>query len=324
MKYERDKSINELIRSIRGVISFLLIFLFWGMAVSVIGQERIASESRRDKERRAETDPWAEFEDEADSIHRWDFGINLGAYFPDKYSANFYNGTPDNVNNVNYIMLNKYWYQEIKQVLGASDTIFISGYPADMHYQVAFTGGLFVRFNFNRKNGIFLEANYTQLKATDAITLEVDPQSYPTFQDFRTEPIQGKEARVLINLGYQRSFPLKSKIYFFLQGGGIMCYTQVLQSIFVVEGKEYNLVNVYGSQGYQPGPNSQTFKIHQNAFGFGTYFGGGAGIPLNEAFGIEPGFSIQYYPVNLEHYSQWKPSFSLYLRILLGAGHTSE
>ncbi|MBE0646923.1 MAG: hypothetical protein IH596_03975 [Bacteroidales bacterium] len=308
----------------RFVISTLVVLLFFSMAVSVIGQEKVASESKRDKERRAETDPWAEFEDEVDSIHRWDFGINLGAYFPNKYSANFYNGNPGNVNTVNYLMSNKYWYQDIKQLLGSSDTVFVAGYPLDMHYQVAFTGGLFIRFNFNRKNGIFLEANYTQLKATDAITLVVDPPSYSTFQNVRTEPVQGKEARVLIDLGYQWSFPLKSKIYFFLQGGGLMCYTQVIQSIFVVEGREFNLVNVYGSQGYTPNSNSQAYKISQNAFGFGAFAGAGAGIPLNDVFGMEPGFSFQYYPTNLEGYPQWKPSFSIYLRILLGAGQTNK
>ncbi|NQV02214.1 MAG: hypothetical protein HQ542_06190 [Bacteroidia bacterium] len=293
-------------------------------ALPVAAQGKVTSETRKDRKKRAETDPWAEFEEEVDSIPRWDFGINFGAYFPDKYTANFYNGTPDNVNNVKYVMSNKYWYRDIKESLGSDDTVFISGYPLDMHYQVAFTGGLFVRFNFNRKNGIFLEANYTQLKANDVITLVVDPPSYLTFQDIRTEYIQGREARVLIDLGYQRSFPLKSKIYFFLQGGGIMSYTRVLKSVFVVEGREYNLINVYGSQGFIPNSNSQIYNIYQSAFGFGTYFGGGAGVPLTDKFGIEPGFSIQYYPVNLENYPRWKPAFSVYLRILLGAGHTSE
>lgn len=307
----------------------LLIFCFSLTFLSltthpVSGQNKITSETRKDREKRAKTDPWAGFEDEVDSIHRWDFGISFGAYFPDKYPANYYNGDTGNVNNVHYVMSNKYWYQEIKQSLGSSDTVFVTGYPLDMNYQVAFTGGLFIRFNFNRKNGIFLEANYTQLKAADALTLVVDPPSYSTFDDIRTVPIQGKEARVLIDLGYQRSFPLKSKIYFFLQGGGIMSYTQVVKSFFVVEGKEYNLINVYSSQGYIPNSNSQTYNIHQNAFGFGTYFGGGAGIPLNDVFGVEPGFSFQYYPVNLESYSQWKPSFSVYLRILLGVGHAGK
>jgi len=305
-------------------VFLLLVLVGIGTTEIVTAQNKVSSESKRDQRNRAREDPWAEFEEEVDSIPRLDFGVNFGAYFPDRYSANFYNGTPDNENNVNYVMSNYYWYQEIKQALKSSDTVFVSGYPLDMHYQVAFTGGLFIRFNFNRKNGIFLEANYTQLKTEDALALQVDPASYPTYDDIRLQPIQGKEGRVLLNLGYQRSFPLKSKIYFFLQGGGTMCYTQVQKSFFVVEGREYSMINIYGDLGYIPGGNSQTFNINQNAFGFGTYFGTGAGIPLNERFGIEPGFSIQYYPVNIKNYPRWKPAFSVYLRILLGVGHAGE
>jgi len=307
-------------------IIILLIFCGWIAPDTVTAQEKVASESKRDQRKRAETDPWAEFEDEVDSIPRWDFGINIGAYFPSKYSAKFYNGTPypPNINNVEYVFSNKYWYEDIKYLLNSDDTVLIVGYPADMRYQVAFTGGLFVRFNFNRKNGIFLEANYTQLKAENAFTVQVDPQSYLTPPDYRDLPIIGKEYRVLLDLGYQRSFPFESKIYIFFQGGAIMSYTRVLQSFFIVEGKEYNMVNIYGSQGYIPNTNSQTYNIIQSAIGFGTYFGLGAGFPLTDMFGIEPGFSIQYYPTNLEGYSLWKGNFSLYMRILLGAGKTHE
>jgi hypothetical protein len=284
--------------------------------------QNIPSETKKDRKKRAETDPWAEFEDEVDSIRRWEFGINLGAYFPNKYSANFYNGIPTQENSVDYVFKNKYWYQEIKQSLGSVDTVVISGYPTNMHYQVAFTGGIFVRFNFNRKNGIYLEANYTQLNASDVVTVEVDPYSYTSIPDIRLIPIIGKEGRVLIDLGYQRSFPLKSKIYFFLQGGGLMCYTQVIHSFIDVEGIEYNLINIYGSQGYIPNTNTQTQNINQNAFGFGGYLGTGVGIPLTDMYGMELGGSMQYYPVNLKNYPDWKPSFSVYLRILIGAGKT--
>jgi hypothetical protein len=128
----------------------------------------------------------------------------------------------------------------------------------------------------------------------------------------------------MIDLGYQRSFPLKSRINLFIQGGVTMCYTQVIKSIFVVEGKEYNLVNIYGSPGYQPGYNQQTMTVNQNAFGFGGYLGVGAGIPLTDMFGIEPGFFGHYYQVNLEGYPDFKPSFGIYLRILLSFGTTEE
>lgn len=309
------------IQTIRLCFAAGILLLFLASVFPVAGQNKVAAETRRDKEKRIAKDPWADREDEIDSIVRWDFGLNLGAYFADKYPANFYNGTPGNVNNVNYVMANRYWYQEIKNLLGASDTVLVSGYPLDMKYKVAFTGGIFIRFNFNRKNGIFLEANYTQLKAGDIITFEVDPPPYPTFQDIRSESLAGKEGRVLISLGYQRSFPLPSKVYLFLQAGGMMCYTQVRKSVLVVEGHEYNLVNVYGTQGYIPNTNAQTYNINQNAFGFGVLAGAGAGFPLTNLFGLEPGFSAQYYPVNLQGYPGFSLSFAATLRVLLGVGH---
>jgi hypothetical protein len=52
--------------------------------------------------------------------------------------------------------------------------------------------------------------------------------------------------------------------------------------------------------------------------------GVGAGIPLTDQFGIEPGFFTHYYAVNLEGYPDFKPSFGLYLRLLLSFGATEE
>jgi len=281
-------------------------------------QRKIPAESRHDREKRALTDPWAGYEDEIDSIRQWEFGINLGAYFPHKYSAGFYSGAPGNVNNLNYVMSNKYWYQDIKRLMGSNDTVIVDGYPANMHYQAGFTGGLFLRYNFNRKNGLLLEANYTWYTASDYITYWVDPQYYITLQDIRPEPVVGKEARVLLDLGYQRSFPFKSRLYLFLQAGGIMSYTQVQKSYVLIEGTEFSMINIYGDQVYVPNTDIQTQNIYQNAFGFGGFLGAGAGIPLNDNFGLEPGFSMQYYPTNLTGYQGFRPNWSVYLRILLG------
>jgi hypothetical protein len=41
-------------------------------------------------------------------------------------------------------------------------------------------------------------------------------------------------------------------------------------------------------------------------------------------FGIEPGFFAHYYPVNLEGYTDFKPSFGIYLRLLLSFGQTGD
>jgi len=307
--------------------TFLILFTtFIILSLPSVGQEDTSNSKRKGQNTSQKRDWKGSDDEEKDTVvHRVEFGLNFGAYFPNKYSADFYNGTPGNVNNVNYVMSNTYWYRDIKLALGATDTVLVDGYPTNMHYNVAFSGGLFVRVNFNRWNSIFLQANYTQLRAADVVTLHVDPyNTYLSFPDLRMVPIIGKEGRVMIDLGYQLSFPLKSKINLFIQAGATMCYTQVLKSVMVVEGTEYNLVNIYSGQGYIPNSNSQEFNINQNAFGFGGYFGLGAGIPLTDRFGIEPGFFAHYYPVNLTGYPDFKPSFGLYLRIMLYFGKTGE
>ena len=309
-------------------ILLIIISAIFILSLPASGQEK-KSDSRYESKSKTPKNDWkgADEEEKDTVVRRVEFGLNFGAYFANKYSANFYNGTPGNVNNVNYIMSNPTWYREIHQLLGmsATDLVIVEGYPLDMHYNVAFSGGLFVRVNFTRRHGLFLQANYAQLRAADVITLWVNPDNtYLTYPDIRMEQVIGKEGRVMIDFGYQLSFPLKSKINFFIQAGATMCYTQVIKSIFVVEGTEYNLVNIYGENIYVPNSPIQTMNINQNQFGFGGYLGVGAGIPLTDMFGIEPGFFAHYYPVNLEGYTDFKPSFGIYLRLLLSFGQTGD
>ena len=43
----------------------------------------------------------------------WVFGLNVGVYYPSKATAAYYNGKSSNKNNVDYVMSNHYWYQDI-------------------------------------------------------------------------------------------------------------------------------------------------------------------------------------------------------------------
>jgi hypothetical protein len=314
---------------LRTILIFLTILII--SSLSALGQEKASGTKQKEKDKTQKHGLKEEAEDENPyPLRRFEYGLNFGAYFPNKYSANFYNGTPDNVNNINYILSNTTWFREIRQSLGIGETdtvtqVTVDGYPTNMHYNISFYGGLFLRVNLNRKNGIFLQANYTKLQSADAVTLLVyNPYAPYALPDYRMEQVIGKEGRVMIDLGYQRSFPLKSNINLYVQEGLTMCYTQVIKSVFVVEGREYNLVNVYGNQGYQPGYNSQTFNVNQNAFGFGCYFSAGAGIPLSDVFGVEPGLFTHFYRVNLQGYPDFKASFGIYLRILIHSGSSEE
>jgi hypothetical protein len=312
---------------------FLLLIIQLLAAGSMLAQNKPTDKNKNKKnEKRTNYQEQEEWE-EPDTIRRWEFGLNFAAYFANKYSANYYNGTPGNINNVNYILKNKYWYNDIYKALNASDTVVVQqdktmgtdGYPRDMHYSIVFSGGLFLRMNLDKKNALFLEANYARLTAADVLVLEVDPQNqYLRPPILYSQPIVGKEGRVMIDFGYQRSYRLKSKIFFFVQGAATMCYTQVIKSFFEVGGVEYSMINIYGDIGYVPGASSQTFNVYQNAFGFGGYLGIGAGIPLTQAFGLEPGFFMHFYPTNLTGYKDFKPSFGINLRLMINFNQQEE
>jgi hypothetical protein len=187
-----------------------------------------------------------------------------------------------------------------------------------MNYTFAMMGGLFIRYNFNLNWGVCLDVNYTQLKAEDAVTFQVDPTISLTFEDIRLIPIKGIEERVHLDVMVQHNFRLKSRIYFFLQGGLNLNYVRVRQSSIYVADKEYSLINIYGSQVYVPGLSLQEYTINQGGIGYGFMVAGGIGIPLTDMFGIEPGGFINYNNVNLVGYNQFKPSFGIYLRLLFG------
>jgi hypothetical protein len=286
---------------VRLLLSLLGLFLICGNLYS--------QHSRRDDDGRDDDDKL--------KVKRWEFGVNIGGYFANKYTANFYNGSESNENKLSYVMGNKYWYQEICQSLNVPDTskVYVTGIPTNMHYHPAITGGLFLRCNITKKHGIFLEANYVKLKTEDAITLQIPP-SYWTFEQFYVEPIYGQEERVMIDLAYQYTWTLKSNINFFVQAGPTMIYNRVLKNAVVIEGTEYSLINIYGNQFYVPNTNMQEVQNLQGGFGFGLYTGAGAGFPLTDYFSVEAGGFMHYASTHLEGYQELRPSFGIYLRIL--------
>ena len=79
----------------------------------------------------AQEDDFSEL-DNQNSFGRWDLGLNFGLYLPSNYHAAFYNGSSGNVNNVDYVFKNKYWYQAIYNELNAADTVLVAELPTNM------------------------------------------------------------------------------------------------------------------------------------------------------------------------------------------------
>ena len=134
----------------------------------------------------------------------WDFGMNFGYYLPSAYHAGFYDGSADNVNNINYIFGNKYYRDEIRKSLNSTDTFLISAMPQKMRYTGAFTMGLYFRRTFDKYFGFSIQFNYSKLHANDFFQIEVDPNYILTEPDLRVFPIWGIEERVNIDLNFSK------------------------------------------------------------------------------------------------------------------------
>ncbi len=247
----------------------------------------------------------------------FEYGGIAGIYLPNNSTADFYSGKPENENDVNYIFKNSYWYEEMRHLLNFNDTAFVLEYPQKMGYSPAFSFGLFVKYDFNCRNGIYAQFYYAKLKANDIVTVEVDPpQDYLAEPDIRLCPINGVEERNILDLGYSYSFG-KSKTARFTLGGGVsMNNTLVKENVIYIGEKKYNLVHIYGNRPYVPNSNQQVYEIRQGGIGFGAFATAGVRMEFSPAIAIEPGCSVHYMKVNLEEDSKYNPEINFYVKLL--------
>jgi hypothetical protein len=247
----------------------------------------------------------------------WVFGLNVGVYYPSKFTANYYNGNSANVNNVDYVMSNYYWYQDIFHALGAVDSVSVAGLPTNMHYKLAIQPGLYAQYCFNSTMSLIIEFNYMRLKAEDVITFEVDPKTYLTEKDLRLYPMRGVEERVYGDIGLKRTYPKQDNLSVFWMAGVNINSTTVKQCSFYVEDIEYSMVNQYGSSGYVPNSNMDTYSVYQGGIGVGMFAGGGISFTFGNGIVLEPGLTAHWLMVKLEHYQNMNPGIGAYIRFIL-------
>jgi hypothetical protein len=247
----------------------------------------------------------------------WVFGLNVGVYYPSKNTAAYYNGKSSNKNNVDYVMSNYYWYQDIFYALGAHDSISVAGLPDNMHYKLALQPGIYAQYCFSPTFALMVEFNYMKLKAEDVITFEVDPPlDYLGNPDLRLYPLRGAEERIYADIGLKRTYPKTDRLSYYVTGGLNVNSTQVKKSSFYVEEVEYSMINVYLDGGYVPNSNSQTYNVYQGGIGVGMFAGGGTAFTFANSIVIETGFTAHWLMVKLEDYQNMNPGIGAYIRFM--------
>lgn len=255
-----------------------------------------------------------------EDLRGWSFGLNFGAYYPSKYTANYYSGDSMNENNVKYILSNYFRYDEIYDALGAHDTIQVQPFPENMHYKIALRPGLYIQYTFSKTYALVMQFNYMALKTEDVLVIEVDHKDYLTEQDLRLLPLRGSEKRVYADVGIKRSFIKTDDLaYFFIAGLNINS-TRVQKSSFYVKNEfgddiEYDMRN---TGNYNPYGGSQSFNPkYQGGVGFGIYGEAGASVRFGNSMVVEPSLIVHYLNINLERYKSMRPGVGFGLRFLL-------
>lgn len=223
-------------------------------------------------------------EDDDGEIRGFSFGLNLGSYFANKATGNFYNGSGtvsgyiDEAQQIrsysiderigpSSVFIND--YNQILSHYGASSYFLPwDAYPLDMRYNPAFVIGLQLKYNFNRYSAIIANMNVSRLKAVSQFTMQFQGTTMPTNaqSDIRLFPITGSEQRFNITLGYRQGWMMGDYSNLYVQLGGSMLGTQFQKNQVFVAERSYDLfIGAYN-------PNQQLVNAQPRTdIGFGAY-----------------------------------------------------
>lgn len=251
----------------------------------------------------------------------WEISGNFGVFKGNNFHAGFYSGNPKNINNLNYVLNNQYWMQEIKTLIsdyGQRDSISRIYYPETMSYHPALYVGFSGRFHFSDQIAFNLHVNTAQLVTTNFLSFKVFPPYSGMTESFINAQIYGKETRTHIDVGLMYSFDKKNDFNMFVEMGAHLSSTRVKESAFMLYDNTYSLIDIYAGKPFVPNAPINEYDIYQGGLGFGIFASYGLRYTINEQACIElvPNFYLA--TVNLPEYNnRLKLNFSTQFRLVI-------
>jgi hypothetical protein len=245
-----------------------------------------------------------EEEEDSDKEYRGlSIGINLGGYFANKKTAEFYNGTcavglldrPDDIRCYTIDerldpSLFLQTYQQITNEFNATGfEVPYDSYPLNMRYSPAFNIGLQLKYNTSKYSAFLFNFNTMKLKSVDVFTLRfvgtsVQPNAQ---QDIRTFEISGSEQRFEANLGYRQGWEVNQMTNFFFQFGGCMLGTKVDKNQLRIGKNTYDLF-----VGAANPAQLTTLQNNPTGVGFGGYWSAGFEFFIKERYTFDISYGM--------------------------------
>jgi hypothetical protein len=197
------------------------------------------------------------------------FGLEVGSFFANKYTANLYDGyglDPNgNKNDFDNSAMNRkinYEYgggngmpDRISPVLNLnrSDWTFDqTDMPINLKYNPTIVIGLETRYGLTNKDAIIFNLNAAQLSVNGQFTITTD--IYVPGNQYQQSilyfPIVGGEQRLMTQLGYQRIMGDNDVLNFFMEGGIVCTMAKYTKNMININGLNIDLTTYYDNYGY--------------------------------------------------------------------------
>ena len=248
----------------------------------------------------------------------WFIGINFGSYFANKYTANFYNGS--GINNLQTAIIDNSLNKQsiINNFNGKNFGYDSTSLSQNMKYDAAICIGFHLRKLYKNQTSIFFETNYSKLKTSDVVILQIyDPSVQISEPVTKEAPITGQEERIDLSIGIQKTITLK-KVSPFMAIGININNVRYIKSLIQIDALQFSLQN----------PSYSYYNMKQGGIGFGVFSNLGIEAKFNKDVIMSLGANLSYKKINMEDKSKYLFNKMFYVQLILNMlsffGNTSK
>ncbi len=242
-------------------------------------------------------------DDSLRTIH-YTYGLNLGAYFANNGTANYYNGTGRH--SLEDAINRQQTYNRIRESLGYD--FELHGLPENMGYTPAILIGVFGTLQFTGSTSLHGEFNFARLKASDQFTLTLKKPSFIEGDNVRRYPLSGTEERSEIKIGVQHTFlSARSSTHPFVETGFSLTNTRVRENSARIEGSTISIRNF----------SDTYYDFRDDGIGMGTYASLGIRMDLGDAYALALGAGSHFKMIKLGNNDTYFMQFTLFTRLFL-------
>jgi len=245
------------------------------------------------------------FGQEEEDVPSWFLGLGGEVYIPSSLQSDFYAGYPENVNNLNYVLSNSYWYAEIKTLFDEHvqrDSFQLVEYPT-VRYGVGFAPSFTVQYRWNDDFYISVHSLVAKLKPQGMATFEVYPPFPGDVHSYVYLPVEGVERRSVFSFNFTYFFPSKTSFRWFSELGAMLTSVRVLSHMLYVFDRPYTLQDVYGVP-YVPNAGLMAMNIHQGGTSVGIDASVGLRWKPSRNYAVDLFYRGMISSINLEGYNR--------------------